>query len=96
MKTVNKETALIIVNMSKIGSEKLGFRLVYDSGWEDDGKYSYSRLVFQDIETELYYSLELSRTGSYYTDYYYCWEDWSDEVELTEVFKKEKVIVVYE
>jgi hypothetical protein len=64
--------------------------IVVESGeWTDDGKYSYCDIIFQkDNKT---YELNVSRSGSYFTDYYYCWEDeqffYCPEVEQVKISK---------
>lgn len=41
---------------------------IEDSGWTDEGKYSYREVVMK-IEGK-YYEFTCSRSGSYYSDYY--------------------------
>lgn len=72
---------------------------VEDTGWfEDGGKYEYRDTVFKFDGK--HYLVSESRSGSYYSDYYYESEDWSDdgeqdcaEVEMVAVTKHEWVAV---
>ena len=68
------------------------------SNWEDDGKYSYCDVIFK-YDSKIYL-WTITRSGSYFTDYYYDWEDIdsskrketyieSTEVERVEVIKYE-------
>jgi len=63
--------------------------VVEDNDWIDDGKYSFKDIIFK--KGNKFYRLEVSRSGDYYSDYYYCWED-EDEFECNEVEKKEVVV----
>lgn len=63
--------------------------LIDGPDWEDNGKYSNAYYVFKFEDK--YYGISDSRTGSYYTDYYYHSEDWSPEEECEEVKKIEKI-----
>lgn len=64
---------------------KFCFEEVEDEGWEDEGKYSNNGYVFRvsvyDAEggfvedLDLYIKQYASRTGSYYSDYYYEYEE---------------------
>jgi hypothetical protein len=68
---------------------------VEDTGWiGDGGKYEYKEIIFK-FENK-YYLISESRSGSYYSDYYYESEDWDnnseqncDEVEKVAVTKYE-------
>ena len=88
---IDKETALEL-HGSRNGEVVCEEYIVEDAGeWIDDGKYDNKEIVFK-YENK-FYSLWISRTGSYYTEYYLSIEDedtfkcW--EVESVEVTKKE-------
>lgn len=65
---------------------------VHDNGWDDEGKYQHRQLVSEVIEdgepTGILLSQITSRSGSYYSDYYY------DHHAPELVRKEEKVIKV--
>jgi exonuclease SbcC len=63
--------------------------LVEDGDWEDDGKYQYRDVIFK--YDDKFYRVTDSRSGSYFSDYYYGHEDWGDEIECPEVEKIEVV-----
>lgn len=69
------------------------YKIIKKDDWVDDGKYSFCGVVFQVLETGKYYQQSYSRSGSYFTDYYYDYEDWPSEVELDEVEPVEETIV---
>ena len=69
--------------------EEEGIEFVESSGWRDDGKYSHNEYIFKFQDK--YYLVLNSKTGSYYSEYYYNSEDWSEEIECPEVEKKEKI-----
>lgn len=65
--------------------DELGLRYVESSPWKDEGKYGYQEVIFE--HDGKFYAITRSRTGSYYTDYYYAEDDWPDMVECLEVEK---------
>jgi hypothetical protein len=71
-------------------SEDERYEYIDETGWEDEGKYSYEKFIFKFDGK--FYSVGVSRSGSYYSDYYYNYEDWGKEIECLEVEKVEKVI----
>jgi hypothetical protein len=48
---------------------ELEYDEVEDEGWDDDGKYSFNYVIYK-IEGK-YYGFCQTRSGSYFTDYYY-------------------------
>lgn len=68
---------------------------VVDGCWICDGKWEHQTSVVQNIETGKFYEYSLSRSGSYYSGYYYTHVD-DDGVELSEVVKTEKQVTVTE
>lgn len=62
---------------------------VESSSWVSEGKYDYRDLVFK--HDGKFYMITESRTGSYFTEYYYAYEDWPDEIECDEVTKVPRV-----
>ena len=65
--------------------------LIKDGDWIDDGKYDYRTLIWQDTKTFKYWSISESRSGSYYSDYYYDSED-ASSFTLSEVYPVEVVV----
>ena len=59
---------------------------IEESGWKDDGKYSYAYKIYKDKE-DLFWLLNANRTGSYCTDYEYNYD-----TELRQVEKYTKTI----
>lgn len=63
--------------------------------WEDDGKYSYCKMIFQlkDAETGIatlpFYMTGVFRSGSYFSDYDYYFDGKVYEAEQVEVTKQE-------
>ena len=39
--------------------------------WDDQGKYQYSSVILEHKETGKFYTFEVQRSGSYFTDYFY-------------------------
>lgn len=78
-----KDVALAIENEDYLPE---GYEIVDSGDWIDDGKYSYKETVFKADDGN-FYSLISSRSGSYFSDYYYDSEDWGDEVEVSQVEK---------
>jgi hypothetical protein len=62
------------------------FEWIEESSWEDDGKYSYKDMIFKFDNK--FYRVGFSRSGSYYSDYYYSYKDWGKEIECDEVEKQ--------
>jgi hypothetical protein len=88
---IDAELANILFAELSQGDEYEGFKVVHDGDWIDEGKYQ-NREVIVEKDGKCY-ALCDSRSGSYYTDWYYCSEDdWKNGVEMPEVIKKEKII----
>lgn len=64
------------------------FTLVEEGDWEDEGKYSAKATIF--AYKEKYYSLVITRTGTYFTSY-----DFEYDLECPEVFKKTILMTVW-
>ncbi|EDS77357.1 putative RecF/RecN/SMC N domain [Clostridium botulinum C str. Eklund] len=58
--------------------------------WIDEGKYQYCSYIYRDKISNKYFLTGISRSGSYFSDYYYSWED-EDTFEFIEVSKKKIV-----
>jgi len=103
LKTVDNEESIIDTDVV-INDTKHYFEIVEgdQDDWDDDGKYQYSNYVAQLVEIddnfnevkryELYVREDVSRTGSYYTDYYYGYERTIVEKHITEVPEEIRVI----
>lgn len=72
-----------------------GFKWVKieEGEWISGGKWEYQTCIVLDTETSKFYRYELSRSGSYYSDYYYKHLESDGYVELEEVVQKERVVV---
>lgn len=64
------------------------YEIVKSGAWVSCGKWETKEVIFRDLETNKTYKTECSRTGSYYTDYYYENDYEAVEVEEVEVVKK--------
>jgi|WetSurMetagenome_2_1015567.scaffolds.fasta_scaffold133261_1 hypothetical protein len=64
-------------------------KFIEESGWIDEGKYSYNSWIFQ--YQDKYYIVYDSRSGSYFSDYCNDSDDWGEYIECDEVEKKEKI-----
>jgi len=85
---IRKEDALELKDY-EVGTKILNYTVVEVGEWIDDGSGKYQN-QFTIFEYDgRFFELHISRTGSYYSDYYYSSEDWGDEVECHEVEKKE-------
>ena len=77
---IKKELALAIIHDDGIPDN---VKIIGEGDWIDDGKYSFQSIVFS--MDDKFYEISNSRSGSYFSDYYYDWEGWGDEVEVMEV-----------
>lgn len=68
------------------GSEE--FEIIEESDWVSQGKYDYSNIVFKDKNGD-FFILNLSRCGSYFTDYEYDYE-----LECPQVKKVKKMVEI--
>lgn len=66
------------------------FEEVETSEWEVDYKWQHCEVIVKQLSTGKFFSYQLSRSGSPYSDYYYSYEDHG--VELIEVQKFTKTI----
>jgi hypothetical protein len=74
------------------GEDSGPYKVIESGDWIDDGKYSYSDVIFEFEGKN--YRLNKSRSGSYHSDYYYDKDDWGEEVECDEVTKE--VVITHE
>ena len=78
-----------IYKSNETGNEYIG---VDPGDWIDDGKYSYRVSIFK-FDDKLW-EISCGRSGSYFTDYYYDWENLK-EIEATRVYPHETITIVY-
>lgn len=67
------------------------FEVVDEGSWESEGKWESKQVVFKDIESGQHFIIEGTRSGSYYSDYYY-----EDDYEAVAVEPVEKVVVIWQ
>lgn len=72
------------------------YEFVEQAEWTDDGKYQLSEVVFKDTESGKFYQMQLSRSGSYHTDWYYSYEDCKTEACEVKLVTKTIVTNVWE
>lgn len=72
-----------------VGETDHGITLIEEGQWASEGKYERAAYIFQ-FEGK-FYRVKDSRTGSYFTDYFYESGGWRDEVECEEVEKVEVI-----
>ncbi len=62
------------------------FKRVLESAWDDEGKYQCQKIVFKELATGLMYYKQIQRHGSYFSDYYFDFQDWkpNDDIEVHE------------
>ena len=58
------------------------FEVIEEGEWLVDCKYQHQEIIFK--YQGKHYLLEHSRSGSPFTDYYYCSDDWRGEMEVPE------------
>lgn len=63
--------------------------MIEEGEWIDDGKYSHKTMIFK--KDDKYWAISDSRSGSYFTDYYYSSEDGTGHLEAVEVEKIEVI-----
>ena len=68
------------------------YELVEEGDWEVGYKWQHCTSIVKQESTGKFFSYDISRSGSPYSDYYYSYED--DGTELVEVEKVTKTIVV--
>ena len=56
--------------------------------WRDEGKYQYLEIVFQEKGFDGYWMLNVTRSGSYFSDYYYDINTTITQVEPVEITVK--------
>jgi hypothetical protein len=93
---IKKEYAKQLLDEDAYDDEdNLIYKYIEASEWEQNGKYQFIDVVFQDPSDGKYYSFSTGRSGSPFTDWYYELDDVS-EVECVEVKQVEKVIKTWE
>lgn len=71
--------------------EKSQYEVVERSPWEDEGKYQFMSVILQDKTDGTYWRYWITRSGSYFTEYYYDYSDVS-KVEIEQVEKVEVTV----
>jgi hypothetical protein len=90
-----------------IGTKELQNAIGEDSGelvveersrWNVDGKYETRAVYLRHVPTGLIFRAEVSRSGSAFSEYIYCWEwDSMDKIYTLPQFRRtEKIVVVWE
>jgi hypothetical protein len=74
--------------------EPEGFEIVSEGEYVSEGKWERREIIFSFCGKN--YTLVSSRSGSYYSDYYYASEDWPDEQECLEVVPVSRTITTWE
>lgn len=88
MELTYEQTGMLFFEMSP-GQEEDGFKLIEQSEWVDEGKYQYQDTIFE--YGGKMWMLSVSRSGSYFSDYYYGFAEEHRGETAHEVEKKEKV-----
>ena len=79
---------------STVKCDDENWTMIEEGDWISSGKWEHQTCVVMNNESGKYYKYELSRSGSYYSDYYYKHMEDDDGVELSEVKPVEKTVVV--
>lgn len=91
---VNLEEFEEIEYASENPSEGDTWKMIENGDWISEGKWEYQECVVQNVETGKYYTYSLSRSGSYYSEWYYPHYEDDEGVTLNEVEPVEKTITV--
>lgn len=80
----------------KYNEEGIKFITIEDGDWVDEGKYSYCDWIFFFPDLNVYVQCQQSRSGSYYSDYYYddpefCFVEPHTETRVITVYNSVKV-----
>lgn len=54
-----------------VGNESDGYRTVEILPWNDQGKYQFQPVIIEHLDSGGFYQFNVSRSGSYFTDYEY-------------------------
>lgn len=85
---------LLMANPTDFGPEKLleiwrekddRFDLIEEGDWSDEGKFSSQEVIFKDILTGKHYAFGVTRSGSYFSDYFY--EVWDTATEVQKIIR---------
>lgn len=63
------------------------YNSVYESDWVQEHKYQFGIKIVQNKETKKFYQLDIGRSGSYHTDWYYNYPEEMYEVKLVQETK---------
>jgi len=61
------------------------YEVVERGPWEDDGKYQNKSIILRDTTDGTFWRYWITRTGSYYSEYYYTYDTEIVHVEKEEV-----------
>lgn len=80
-----------------VGVQEDDWVKICDLPVEDQGKYQYEQSIFLHLPTGKFYGFFATRSGSYFSEYHYGYEEDSDgKVELLEVKPKKVVTIRWE
>lgn len=71
------------------------FEVVERSGWEDEGKYQHKSVILKRLSDGTFWRWWETRSGSYFTEYYYGSDD-EDVWTFTQVKPKEVTVTEWE
>lgn len=67
--------------------------MIEDGDWVSDGKYDTQYCIVQNNQSGKYYQYQLTRSGSYYSDYWYSHQE-DGGVDLNEVIPMEETVTI--
>ena len=81
---IDEEFAKLIFREEGLAADQ-GVTFREEQEWDDDGKYQYLSIIFQQEGFNGFWQLDIQRSGSYFSDYYYEYPSEVVQVEEKEV-----------
>jgi hypothetical protein len=81
-----------LIDIFRDDYDELVYMVEEEGQWISEGKYEYKDIIFSVLNLNKFYMLSISRSGSYFSDWYYDFEDWNEEIECMEVISKEVTV----
>jgi hypothetical protein len=84
---IDEDLKQMLIDIAEYGAGHCGFETVQEGEWEVDHKWEHKETIIKYLDK--FYCVQQSRSGSYFTDYYY------NDPDVYEVEPKEITTIVY-
>jgi len=88
------QSSLVFFELDKVGAEEKDFKIIEIGDWIDEGKYQFCNIIFE--HEGKFWSTDVRRGGSYFSEYYYDFEEGKTGLFVAEVEKVEVTVTKWQ